>query len=239
MTSEIIEPDSATLPPAPIGWESATFPQLYEKAREALAACESIDECLEWHNKSAAMASYFRQAKDRSLEGMAQRIRLRAWRRCGELFLTMDLKEEIEGALGTSTGPKASTIAGRTVGLNRAKINEAIRLAKLSSGDFEKAISAAPVPSISQLASPSRGGKIELDEFQKNRIVVKEFSETVARLIQLINEKPDGFEFGKHAIGWLYSGARHVSFSDDIGKILIWLKKVHRGTKRYIDEYYQ
>jgi hypothetical protein len=56
------------------------------EAGKALAACTKIDECADWAQKSAAMASYHKQMNDRTLLDMAQRIRLRAIARAGELL---------------------------------------------------------------------------------------------------------------------------------------------------------
>jgi hypothetical protein len=40
-------------------------------ARKAIAKRSRIDECKSWSDKVAALASYARQAKDRSLRAMA------------------------------------------------------------------------------------------------------------------------------------------------------------------------
>ena len=61
----------------------ARLPRTYEAAREALATCQDIDECKEWADKAAALASYARQSEDVELERMAARIRARAMRRAG------------------------------------------------------------------------------------------------------------------------------------------------------------
>ena len=73
---------SASMLPATLPANSdAQLPQRYEAARSAIAECERIDECKDWSDKAAAMASYARQAKDDSLRVMAVRIQARAERR--------------------------------------------------------------------------------------------------------------------------------------------------------------
>ena len=47
--------------------ESAKLPSSYQAAKEALAACEAIDECKDWADRMAALASYAAQAKDEEL----------------------------------------------------------------------------------------------------------------------------------------------------------------------------
>lgn len=70
--------------------ESARLPQSYEFAKAALSKLVRIDECRKWANKADAMASYAKQADDKSLYNMAVRIRARAIRRCGELLKQME-----------------------------------------------------------------------------------------------------------------------------------------------------
>lgn len=62
------------------------LPVNYEFAKKALAACERVDECKEWGDRAAAIASYARQKRDRTLLDLASRIRARAVRRIGELL---------------------------------------------------------------------------------------------------------------------------------------------------------
>ena len=61
----------------------ARIPQTYANAKSALYTCASIDECQEWADKAAALASYAKQAEDEELMKMAIRIRDRAIRRAG------------------------------------------------------------------------------------------------------------------------------------------------------------
>ena len=67
---------------------SATLPVSYERAKTALAQCVEIDECKDWADKSAALASYAKQADDPTLHNFATRISARAIRRCGDLLKT-------------------------------------------------------------------------------------------------------------------------------------------------------
>jgi hypothetical protein len=62
------------------------LPAAYTVAKRALAECGKIDECKDWADKSAALASYAKQSGDKSLFNLATRIQARAIRRCGELL---------------------------------------------------------------------------------------------------------------------------------------------------------
>ena len=43
--------------------ETAPLPAAYEKAKDALAVCEQLDELVEWIDKAEAIASYARQVQ--------------------------------------------------------------------------------------------------------------------------------------------------------------------------------
>src|SRR5690554_3481448 len=72
--------------PQHISVASARLPQTYEAAKSALAQCSAVDECKDWADKAAALASYAKQSNDDQLEKLALRIRARAIRRAGELL---------------------------------------------------------------------------------------------------------------------------------------------------------
>lgn len=75
-----------------INTANASLPKSYEQAKSALANCERLDECQDWADKAAALASYAKQANDDQLEKMAIRIRARAVRRAGELLKQFDAR---------------------------------------------------------------------------------------------------------------------------------------------------
>lgn len=83
----LAQPPAGLLPAAPQGWQSARLPRLYMAARQKIIECDKVDECREWERQADAFASYYRQAMDKTLLYTAQRIKLRAIRRCGEILL--------------------------------------------------------------------------------------------------------------------------------------------------------
>lgn len=68
----------------------ARLPVNYEAAKIAIIECAKVDECKEWVDKAAAIATYAKQACDNSLKDAAIRIQLRAESRLGELLLEYD-----------------------------------------------------------------------------------------------------------------------------------------------------
>ena len=51
---------------------TASLPETYNRAIIALKECNSIDECKEWSDKMAALASYWKQVDDNRLEKLAR-----------------------------------------------------------------------------------------------------------------------------------------------------------------------
>jgi hypothetical protein len=102
MKNELLDPKSPT---GIKGVKKADLPALYRAAENALAAAKDKDEVKEWDNKAAALASYARQAKDRTLLNYANLIRNRAQRRMNDI-----LKELPKG----QRGPKNNFSPQRT-----------------------------------------------------------------------------------------------------------------------------
>jgi len=139
----------------PISVSNATLPQTYRAAQNALQECSQVDECKDWADKAAALASYARQSEDDQLERMAQRIRARAIRRAGELL------KQIEPNPGgrpaeTSEGDRRGFFRGdaaRDAGMSEHQAKQATRIANIPKGEFEDVVEGDKPPTLSQLAS--------------------------------------------------------------------------------------
>ena len=130
---------------------TARLPAAYEAAKSALAECARIDECKDWADKMAAMASYAKQAKDDGLHKMAIRIQARAIRRCGELLQAiMPAKNQYENARGS--GPPSRTQAAEDAGLSRDQRRTALRVAAIAPEEFNRAVESDDPPTLSDLA---------------------------------------------------------------------------------------
>lgn len=134
---------------------SATLPQTYQAAQRALSECSQVDECKDWADKAAALASYARQSEDQELERMAQRIRARAIRRAGELL------KQIEPGQGARDGkrgagdhtPFTREDAARDAGMSKHQQVQATRVANILPQDFERQVESDKPPTLSQLAA--------------------------------------------------------------------------------------
>lgn len=135
---------------------NARLPVAYEAAKTALANCASVDECQDWADRAAALASYARQANDDSLLQHAQRIQGRAVRRCGELLKQVDGRgrpsENKEGALPVLSQREAAAAAG----ISPHQQKTAVRVANIPEPAFEAAIEAPRAPTVTALADLGR-----------------------------------------------------------------------------------
>lgn len=113
-------------------------------AKTALESCQAIDECKEWADKAAALASYARQAEDDELEKMAVRIRSRAMRRAGELA-----KQIMQPHGSNQHGPRGDDATGISMpkakvqevsGFSERQLNTALRIANIPREDFERQV---------------------------------------------------------------------------------------------------
>jgi hypothetical protein len=80
--------------------DSAELPALYKQACLTIAECAAIDECKDWADKSAALASYAKQSSNDELYKQAVKIQMRAFARAGELL------SEIQKAHGANQNIK-------------------------------------------------------------------------------------------------------------------------------------
>lgn len=137
----------------PANIEHARLPQTYQHAAQALANCASIDECQDWADKAAALASYARQANDDQLEKMAMRIKARAVRRCGELLKQFDAQGKRTDQLDVGDHTKLSQReVAEQAGISKHQQVTAVRIANVQQEDFERAVESEKPPTITQLA---------------------------------------------------------------------------------------
>jgi hypothetical protein len=162
----------------------ASLPQTYVNAKTALAECSKIDECKDWADKAEAMASYARQAKDKTLQNMAIRIQARAIRRCGELLKKIipaknqyDAKNRATASAGGGTNntqtssardgtvPCSRKQAAEAAGLSERQRKTALRVAEVPKEEFEQKVESDDPPTVSVFAEI--GTKRSEKDFQR------------------------------------------------------------------------
>jgi hypothetical protein len=135
----------------------ASLPAKYEAARLALAECNRIDECKEWADKTAALASYAKQADNKELEMTAMRIRARAIRRCGELLREIEAKAHRGKGSGASPQLSQRRKAADEAGLSEDQAKTALRVANIADELFEAQVESDDPPTITALADQGKG----------------------------------------------------------------------------------
>lgn len=140
----------------------ARLPAAYEHAKQALAECSRIDECQDWADKAAAMASYAKQSEDETLFKLATRIRSRAIRRCGELLKQLDPAKGGRPSKDTHTANGTSlsrTDAATEAGLSKRQKDTALRVASVEEKDFEAQVESDDPPTVTRLAQQGTASK--------------------------------------------------------------------------------
>jgi len=132
---------------------SASLPESYERAKTALTECNRIDECKDWADKAAALASYAKQSEDKTLFELAVRIQSRAIRRCGELLETYNkgVGAPPKNGIGGDTIPTQRE-AAEQAGLSKRQEVTAARVAKIPDDQFEALVESSPPPTVTTLA---------------------------------------------------------------------------------------
>lgn len=135
---------------------SAPLPATYENARAALAQCQAIDECKDWADKAAALASYARQSEDLELEKMAVRIRQRALRRASEIARQMmqphgTNQHKVAGDHATVISIPKEKVQ-EISGFSRRQLDTALAIGNVPQADFDRQVESDNPPTITELA---------------------------------------------------------------------------------------
>jgi hypothetical protein len=155
--------------PSAIDADNAKLPATYEQAKRALAECESIVECKDWADRTAAIGHYAHIAKDTELARHALRIRALATRRAGELLLEIppesggrpprsknsgghspEFSNDTLKPVTKARSPRAAAIKASGMSPHQAK--EAMRVAKIPQKRFQRQVNSSDPPSLTTLA---------------------------------------------------------------------------------------
>jgi AraC-like DNA-binding protein len=118
----------------------AALPVIYSEARNALAKCARIDECKNWADRAAALASYAKQADDEQLLNNAKRVKARAIDRMGELAEEIPpAKNQYDAAERARTGADPSRIqVAANVGISPRQLKTALQVHAVPRDEFER-----------------------------------------------------------------------------------------------------
>jgi len=155
----------ATLPANLPDISKAKLPVSYEAAKVALAECAQIDECAKWADQAEVLASYAKQAGDETLRKTADRIQARAIRRCGELLRAIKPSDEPGRPRNNGVGahPISRSQAASDAGLSRHQKRDALRVAKIPTDAFERAVESDDPPTVTRLATSGKAPRPLVD----------------------------------------------------------------------------
>lgn len=129
------------------------LPARYEAAKAAISECAKVDECKTWADKAAALASYARQVKDESLERTAQRIKVRAIRRAGELLKQIESAPNRPKKKGGGAPTLTKAAAAQQAGLSRDQKVDALRIASIPEETFEGEVESDKHPTVARFSA--------------------------------------------------------------------------------------
>jgi hypothetical protein len=133
-----------------------SIPVSYQKAVTAIKECDAIDEAKDWADKMSALALYYKQSKDKTLEDYAKRIRIRAERRMGELLRQFDGRggdrksDNIKSTVNDTF--ETQKHISEEIGLSKRQKDQSIRLSNIPEETFNEMVESENVPTLSQLA---------------------------------------------------------------------------------------
>jgi hypothetical protein len=144
--------------------ETAALPVNYERAKEALATCTRIDECKDWADKMAALASYAKQADDTTLHDFAVRISSRAIKRCGDLLQEFDGRGGDRKSGGDPTSDRQTQRqAAKAAGMSKDQQVAAVRVANVPDEEFEAAVEREHPATVTELAEMGKTARPKRD----------------------------------------------------------------------------
>lgn len=181
-------PELPNLPPI----QNAKLPAVYSRAREALAKCERLDECQQWADRAAALASYARQIKDRSLVNMALRIHARAYERAANLMKQVPKSKGGRPKTGKAALTSSRKAAADGAGLTKHQRRVVQRIGNIPKDEFDQRVESDDPPTITELAE----------------------SGTDHRLVDLEGRSPDDYALSTQVQGRVESFAAYISKTD-------------------------
>jgi hypothetical protein len=132
------------------------LPVSYAQAKAVLSSCARVDECKEWADKAAALASYARQAEDKTLLNYATRIQSRAIKRAGQLLKQFDGRGAHRKSLGAHTSSKTQRQAAADAGMSKHQQVQAVDIANIPDELFDTQVEGDEPPTITELAEQGR-----------------------------------------------------------------------------------
>jgi hypothetical protein len=166
-----------------------SIPVSYQKAVTAIKECDAIDEAKDWADKMSALALYYKQSKDKTLEDYAKRIRIRAERRMGELLRQFDGRggdrksDNIKSTVNDTF--ETQKHISEEIGLSKRQKDQSIRLSNIPEETFNEMVESENVPTLSQLAELGTKKTVKVvNQNNKDSWKVNERLKEIAKLLK-------------------------------------------------------
>ena len=125
------------------GGRKPLMPIEYEEACKMLDACVSLDDAKYWADKSDALAAWAKIYHDDIASIKAKKIKLKAYRRLGELAMELAPKRRATSERGAPPGPQQLLTKN---GLTQGHARQAVAVARAPIEKFENAVEMAYSP---------------------------------------------------------------------------------------------
>lgn len=138
------------------GGRKPLVPVEYEAACKALAECVDLDESKCWADKADALAAWAKIYHDDKVAVTSKRLKLKAYRRMGEIAAELRPRKILRGQDGRSLGnaPGPVTLLVEKGGLTKGAAENARRLARMPLAKFDEIVNLAIPP------GPNLAGKM-------------------------------------------------------------------------------
>lgn len=164
-----------------------SIPVSYQKAVTAIKECDAIDEAKDWADKMSALALYYKQSKDKTLEDYAKRIRIRAERRMGELLRQFDGKgkrNDLELSTVDHTKLTQKQVA-EDIGLSKWQKDQSIQISNIPEETFNQMVDSENIPTLTQLAELGTNKTIKVvNKNNKDSWKVNERLKEISKLLK-------------------------------------------------------
>lgn len=165
-----------------------SIPVSYQKAVTAIKECDAIDEAKDWADKMSALALYYKQSKDKTLEDYAKRIRIRAERRMGELLRQFDGKgnnQYSKEGTDATDGKLTQKNVAENIGLSERQQLQSVRLSNIPEETFNQMVDSENVPTLTQLAELGTKKVVKVvNQNNKDSWKVNERLKEIAKLLK-------------------------------------------------------
>lgn len=134
--------------------KEVAIPISYQKAVTAIQECHALDEAKDWTDRMSALALYYKQSKDKTLQDYAKRIQYRAKKRMGQILeqykakgkrndLQLDPQKEVR---------LSQKEMAQSIGLSKKQKEEAVQFANVPEQIFEELIESDNIPTQAEIA---------------------------------------------------------------------------------------